>query len=81
MKKGERPHEGVKQLVRQLAVRRLRPKNKQIKQAVWDKFGEDISERTIARYCKEAELPTSSRASEFQQQEATSSPLCRLSES
>lgn len=61
MKSGEHPPKGVKELVLKLAGSKPRPTNREIVEAVQRKFRVDIVERTVARYCKAAGLPTSSR--------------------
>ena len=63
MKPGERPPNGVKELVLKLAGSNPRPTNKAICEDVKRRFGEriEVSERTVGRYCEKAGSPTSSR--------------------
>ena len=65
MKPGERPPRGVREIVLRLAGRNPRPTNREVREAVQRKFGEDfeLSDRTIVRYCRAAGLPTSGRRS------------------
>ena len=60
MKRGQRAPKGAKQLVVKLGGRNPRPTNKVIQKAVIDKFGIELSEKTIRRYYEELGLPTSS---------------------
>jgi hypothetical protein len=60
MKSGEKPPRGVKELVTRLAGANPRPTNKEIRETVQRKFEVALSDRTIARYCKDALLPTRS---------------------
>lgn len=62
MKKGEPPPKGAKELVVRLAGSNTRPTNREIQGDVQRKFGCSISPRTIARYCRDANLPSNGRA-------------------
>ncbi len=49
MKRGEKPQEGVRQLVINLAGKNPRPTNEAIVEKVKEKFGVPIDEKTIRR--------------------------------
>ena len=63
LKHGEPPSKEAQEFVVRLAEQKPRPINKFIQEAFQTKYKRSISVRTIARYCEEAGLPTSSRSS------------------
>ena len=73
MKRGEPPPSKARELVLKMAGIYPRPTNRQIREAVQRRFGEEIvlSDRTIFRYCRAARLPASTRDSEGPQLDHT----------
>ena len=61
MARGKPPSREAHELVLKLATLTPRPTNRAIMSAVRDTMGEAVSERSIARYCEAAGLPTSNR--------------------
>ena len=60
MQRGRPIPQDAMALVLQLARRKRRLTNRRIREEIHDRFGLDLSERTICRHCQQAGLPTSS---------------------
>ena len=68
MDRGDYTPKPVRTAVRRLAGKSPRPTNNVMRLWVMDKFGVEISERTIYAICQRAELPTSSRSTSLTNQ-------------